>query len=461
MATKTARVLGWILAAGLLVDLASGGRAFGRQDPPTYTFRSARAAGGCDRVVGLLEAGGEVKEPGDGKVERLKMSVVCNFSFDERTLETPEIPEMPDGRVRSIRFYDRAEAVVRVEEDGVQPVLRPDRRLIVAETSGRSVTLFSPRGPLSRDELDLIDVLGNSLLLDRLLPAEPVAMGDSWKLPKDLVIAMLGLDEAAEADVEATLTEVTETAARFQLAGGVSGAISGVSSTIDLKGRYRFSRKAGRVDWLGLLVREQRGISHVKRGVDAVARLQLTVVPIDEPDHLSDAALAGLALEPLPERTLLVQEAADGAWNLTHDRTWHLTGAEPNSVVLKKVARGELIAQCNLSPLPARESAKQLSLADFQADVQRALGENFGEFVSASQQANAAGHRVYRVVVHGTVSELLIEWRYYLVTDEHGRRVAFAFTLVRELAEKLGDDDRQIVDSLRFREAQVAAKRDP
>ena len=35
------------------------------QAKPVYQFRSGRGVGDTDRVVGLLEAGGEVKEAGD------------------------------------------------------------------------------------------------------------------------------------------------------------------------------------------------------------------------------------------------------------------------------------------------------------------------------------------------------------------------------------------------------------
>ena len=75
--------------------------------------------------------------------------------------------------------YRRADAAIRIDKDGVKPTLTSNRCLVGVKVEGSTVTMFSPEGPLSRDELDLIDLQGNSLLLDRLLPLERVAIGDT------------------------------------------------------------------------------------------------------------------------------------------------------------------------------------------------------------------------------------------------------------------------------------------
>jgi len=46
--------------------------------------------------------------------------------------------------------------------------------------------------------------------------------------------------------------------------------------------------------------------------------------------------------------------------------------------------------------------------------------------------------------------ETAIEWRYYLVTNTAGRRVAFAFTVEGSLAKRLGDADRKMVNAVVF-----------
>jgi len=414
----------------------------------TCRFQSARAAGDCDYVEGLLEVGGEVEEVVDDKPTRLKMSVVCRFAYHERTTQAPGGDE---SVCRSVRHYQRLETVIKVGDDGVKPTLRPERQLIGVEAAGKQLSVFSPQGPLTADELELVDILCNSLLLDRLLPDGPVAVGQGWKVDEALLAALLGLDEVSEADVESILTEVDQAVARFQMAGRVLGKVEGVEAEIELKSKYRFDLRRQRVDWIGLLVREMRGPGHVSRGFDAVARLQMTIRPSQTPAELADAALQGLTLEPVPELLLLSYKSAEsGGWQLMHDRRWHVISEQSGLVILRMVRDGQLIAQCNISPVPAQPGTKEFTLAGFQADVRRALGENFGQFVSAKQYVNDASLRVYRVIAQGEVSELPIEWRYYLVTEESGRQMVFAFTVEQSLAAQLTPSDQQMVDSLRF-----------
>ena len=117
-----------------------------------------------------------------------------------------------------------------------------------------------------------------------------------------------------------------------------------------------------------------------------------------------------------------------------------------------------LMAQCNLASLADHDPGKLVSLAEFQEDVRRALDKSFGEFVEASESSNAAQYRIYRVVVHGTASDLAMRWIYYLVAEPQGRQVALTFTVEQKLAERFADADKPMVQSLRFAEAKGKEK---
>ena len=99
---------------------------------------------------------------------------------------------------------------------------------------------------------------------------------------------------------------------------------------------------------------------------------------------------------------------------------------------------------------PNREPDKLVSLEDFQADVQRALGKSFGEFVEASQSFNDAHCRMYRVVAEGTASDIPMRWLYYLVADPQGRQAAFTFAVERKVIDRFADADKPLVQSLQF-----------
>ena len=412
----------------------------------TYTFQSQRKPGQTDRVTVLLEVGGETKFTDDGKPQREKMSVLCNLDYHEKTLD---VPDNRDGTWRSVRDYTKAAGVVKVGGDEFKPTLRTDRHLICAEAVGQTTRLSSPLGKLLRTELEVIDVQANSLLLDRLLPEKPVAIGDTWKHSGELLAAMLGLDEVAKTDVQSRLKEATDTLARFEIEGKVEGAIHGVATKIEIKGKYRFDLRRNRVDWLGLLVKEDRQGSFVADGVDAVSRLQMTLNAAMEPESLAEAALAKLPLKSTPEVEMLTYESP-GGWQFNHDRRWYVYRDQHDVAVLRLLDRGTLTAQCNVSSLPQRAPDKLVSLEEFQADVRKALGKSFGEFVEAGQSVDDAKHRVLRVAVEGKASDIPIRWIYYHVADEQGRQTAFTFTVEKSLLERFAATDKPLVESLRF-----------
>jgi len=421
-------------------------------------LRSQRKPGETDRVVISLDAGGDTNYSAGGKPQHEKMGVQCNLDYLERTLESPAAA---DGMRRSVRDYQKVEAVVKIGDGRFQPALEERHHLIAVEAGKQSALLFSPQGNLTRDELDAIDVQANSLLLDRLLPETPVNVGDHWSHSPELMAALLGLDEVAKTTVESTLKQVTGGVARLEIAGQVEGAIYGVATKIEIKGRYRFLRQTRRIDWVGLLIKEERPGSFVDDGMDVVSRLQILVTPVEPPASLADAALAKLNLKPAAELTSLTYQSPNREWQCRHDRRWcvYRQGPKSSVAILRLMDRGMLVAQCNLASLADHAPGKLVPLAEFQGDVRRALGKSFGQFVEANEASPAAGYRMYRVVVDGTASDLTMRWIYYLVAEPQGRQAALTFTVEQKLAERFADADKPIVQSLRFAAVKEAEKK--
>ncbi|NUQ64657.1 MAG: hypothetical protein HUU20_19520 [Pirellulales bacterium] len=443
------------LGATLLVVLGTVAGANADSRAPTYSLHTRLAPGTVDRVQTKVEVGGDLTVVEDSKVKRLKMSVVANLGYHERFLLASA---GADGPLRSIRHYDQASAAIKIEDGGFQPVLSENRRLIGAQVDGAEAGLFSPRGPLTREELDLIDVQGSSLMLGRLLPDGPVAVGATWKHSEAVLAALLRLDEVGKADVQSTLASVKDGAALIEMSGKAEGAVNGVSTEIELKAKYQFHLKAGRITWLGLLIKENRSIGHVGTGLDVVARLQTTITPGAEAEQLSDTAIAGLPISPTPELMQLVHRSPDGKWEFAYDRRWFITAESADGLALRMVDRGELVAQCNVAAVGKAEPGKLVSLESFQKDIQRALGKNFGQFVKAAQRSNEAGYRVFRVEAQGEVEQLPILWIYHLVGHVDGRRVSFAFTMEGELFDRFALSDDEMVGALRFLDSEMAGQ---
>lgn len=418
-------------------------------------FKSSRVDGQIDRVRILLEAGGDVNYAEEGKPQQAKTSVNCQLEFLEKTLE------VAPGSARSIRDYQQTTAKVQIGQVKFQPTLKPEHRRVVAEGGEQKILLFSPDGNLSRDELDVIEIHADPLLLDRLLPDRAVSVGDRWEHSDQLMAAFLNLDEVGKTTVTSTLKEVNDRVARFELEGRVKGALHGIATSIEIKARYRFDRQRNRVDWLGMLVKEDRPSSFIDDGVALVSRLQLTITPADEPENLRAEALTKLQLQSRAPLAYLNYELA-GSCRTLHDRRWFVYHQRPKvaASVLRLVDRGALAGQCNFAILPDRSPERLVSMDEFQADVRRALGDSFGEFVEAGQSVNEAKCRVLRVVVHGKASELPIRWIYYHVADQEGHQAALTFTVEQRLLEQFADADKPMIAALKFNDLKAGEKRE-
>ncbi len=439
----------------LLVTAASSGLSAATKTG--YAFRSARQPGQIDHVAIDLKAAGQTQFADDGKPGHEELSLRCKLEYDEKTLD---FAARGDGACRSVRRYRKAAAVSTVGGEEFRPSLRSALRLICAEAHGPTVLLFAPAGALNRSELDLIEVQADSLLLDRLLPARRVVLGDQWPHRKQLLAALLGLDEVSKADVQSRLKEVTDIVARFEIHGHVEGAVHGAPTQIDLKGKYRFDLRSRRIDWLGLLIKEKRQSSLVADGLEVHSVLQVTVHPLAHAADLSAATLAKVAAQvrASPESTRLSYHSASGHWQFVYDRRWYVFRDQPEVAVLRLLDRGEVIAQCNVSSLPDRPADQLVGLSEFQDDVRRALDKDFGGFVEASQRVDPSEHRILRVVAEGKHSEIPIQWIYYHVADRQGRQVAFTFTVEKGLLDRFEDADQLFVRSLRFDRPPAATK---
>ena len=106
----------------------------------------------------------------NGKEKADKVGEQHKLTYSEKTLA------VAPGGAKSARFYEEVDCWRKIGDEGQKLLLPDSRRLIGADTTDQIAALFSPAGPLTQDEQIAIDVLGNSLLLDGLLPDKPVAV---------------------------------------------------------------------------------------------------------------------------------------------------------------------------------------------------------------------------------------------------------------------------------------------
>jgi hypothetical protein len=395
---------------------------------------------------------------GKGKAseQKLPLSVVAKLAYDERRLG--DASKTDAGAPLAIRYYDSAEAVIKVEAGGRAPKLSDDARLVVLGQSDRRPTLCGPGTPLSREQLDLIDVVGNPYSADRLLPTKPVAEGDSWANDATVMGPLLALDTVAVCEVKSVLEEFNADHAKVRFAGTVHGTVDGAATQQDVRGVYLVSRKLRRVSRLNLAIHETRAIGAATPGLDLVAKVQVTITPLKKSEHLGDDVVAKITRQNRSARPDLTFEAPTLGFRVRHDRAWYMTAEGREAVTFRRVDNGDLVAQCTLTVLPAKTEGRQTSLDQFQKDVTFNLGKSFGELVSARQWQNAAGLYCYEVVARGLVEELPVEWHYYLAAPQSGPRVSVVVTIEKPMVERLATADRDLVESLQMFPALTPAK---
>jgi len=413
----------------------------------TADLRPATKAGSFRQSKVIVEVEGKLKLNADGKeVKHLPLKVDGELNYVERVLS--QAKSWTD--VRLLRSYQSAQAKIRLHESDLTTELRPERRLIAVQSSTKDAVLFSPRGPLTREELDLIEMPASSLALEAILPSGATKIGGQWPLTDTVVSRLLNLEAVSQQDVTCTLDSAKDNVAIVSLSGKVAGAVGGVSSDIELKGKLNFDLTQRAVTWLTLAVKENRAIGHAQPGFDVLTKLRMVSAPTTAVDELGDKALTALSLQPDATQTLVDLNSDAGGFQLLHNRRWSVMLERGDLAVLRLVDRGDLIAQCNITPLAPLAKDQQLSMDGFQQDVKRVLGKNFEEMTEATEEVGENGLRALRIVVTGTVGELPIQWTYYHLSDDAGRRASLVFTLETSLLSRFGHIDRDLIANFRF-----------
>lgn len=412
-------------------------------------LKEDRAPNSPDRVEVLLEVGGEVTDMEDSKPRNLKMSVVGSLRYDEKLVAGASVRQV-------LRDYERAEATIKIEDGGLKPTLREERRMIQASLENDRLVLFSPKGSLTREELDLLDTPADTLLISSLLPDRAVDVGDQWPVPETILPAFLSIDVSNSSDVICELMAIDAKVAKIEFKGTVAGGVGGIATDLDVKGRYKFDRALRRITWLAMVVKEKRAAGHVTAGLNVAARVQMTIAPGVKDSRLDPISVRDQETSPSPEALDLAYQSRYGKWRFHHGRDWHVMHEATDGAALRLVGRGELIAQCNVSSLADAARGQSPTLEQFQNDIKTALGEPFQQFKRAttSKRESASSTDVltiHHVAAFGVASEVPVQWDYYLICDEaSGRQAVLAFTCEQDLVERLAEADRKIVNSFEF-----------
>ncbi|MDR2642931.1 MAG: hypothetical protein LBC74_09070 [Planctomycetaceae bacterium] len=415
----------------------------------SYLLKSSRRVGSVDLVETSLLVTGDVKQLGNEqqKTTTEKMEVVAGFRYEERIHKSPE----KSNPLVSVRQYNLAKAKMRIGKDFKTPELKDKTRTIVSQLEGDKVVLFSPNGALRGEELLLIeDLPGNTLTLDRLLPNKEVKIGESWQISDAELRSFLSIDAVTESRVEAVLTAVADNIAIIEIVGEVNGIYLGAETKMSVKAKYQFDLNIQRINWLGVLIQEDRSVSHVGPGFDLVAKLQINISPLGKPQVLTDEFMSEINVLADNKVLGLKYDGGKGAWRFAHDRNWYVFQDDSQTTVLRRLHYGELVAQCNIADMGKVDIKTMTTLDRFTKEISSGLGKNYKKVVAADQYTNDAGYQVYTVMIDGAVDDLPLRWIYNLLTAQDGRQTVVVFVIEAKMLKIFGDSDDMLLNTYRM-----------
>jgi hypothetical protein len=435
----------WALAAAVL----------GAGDAPQElaALRATARVGESVRVVVTLRAEGKfLEEAAQGAAEKAAPPQVRKIKVETRTEFAERVLAAAEGRAEWVaRWVFQASSALNGEIRTWATAIRPEVALLVAERRGEAVVVFSPAGPLTRSELEVVEAVGDPLALSGLLPVQPVKVGDRWRVGGDAARGLSGYDALAANALEASVESLDAAEAVLRVKGEVRGAVLGGAGTIACDGTLRFDRAAGQITRLELTRHETRKAGPVEEGLDIASTLTVERRAIATPAELGDAVVTALPGDRDPMRELLLLIAPGGKYVLQHDRDWHIYWDDSKLTVLKRLDHGEVVAQCNLNIGPKVPAGKHQDPDQFRDDIKHALGARFVQFMGVGEvEGDPAGGFRYKVAVQGRQGDVGILWDYYLIASPEGDQLLATFTHALAQSAAFGDQDLRLVASFRW-----------
>ncbi len=416
-------------------------------EPTAYRLAVAEDSTSCQVHRLVLEVQGHMKWKAAEQGERqTPVSIRGEQTYGERRLAAG-----PASGTLAARHYFAADVQFRVGNQSTENKLPEGRRLVLATLSPTGVTFISPQEPLTRTELDLLDVPGCSLALPGLLPQDEVEVGATWAVTGETLAKLLGLSHVSVTDVQGKFVRVEQNTAVIEYTGDISGRSDGAGTRIELQAKLNYDLTTRQIAWFTASMREKRDISDTQPGLDVLARLRMVsehhAAPVAE---LSDAAVAPLAELSAVSTPLVRTISREGGVSILHDPDWRVIVDRHDVLIMRLFDEARLIAQVVITPLADGPPGKHLGLRPFEEEALLALKAHAGQIVESAEGKSEDGLTVLRVTAAGVVSEVSMQWVYYHVSDDTGRRAGLTFTVQTDLIDQFAERDRAMVENFVF-----------
>jgi hypothetical protein len=256
------------------------------------------------------------------------------LEYDERVLDSG-----PDGTVRkTLRICRRTDFHRTVGDRPQESTLRPAvRRLVLLRHNNQEVP-FSPDGPLTWGEIDLIRTDVFTPALTGLLGDREMRVGDRWNATTAAIQELTDMERLEDGRLECQLESVGikdgGRQARVAFRGTVRGTNEDGPNRQQLEGFLLFDLESNYLSYLyvkgisSMLDRDGKEVGRVE------GRFVLSRKPLDRCPELSDEAVKGTTLEPNDANTLLLYDNPDLGVRFLHPRRWKVAEVRGSQVAL-------------------------------------------------------------------------------------------------------------------------------
>ncbi|MDA0659705.1 MAG: hypothetical protein O2931_06760 [Planctomycetota bacterium] len=420
----------------ILLLVQAVGRSQAIHRPPTDTESS--------RQVQVVVDGQGAMSPRAGiQSDDVPLKIHAKFSYLERRIACPE------GDLAA-RWYKQAKAEIHAGQRLQTPSLAADHLGIAFQrVTGRSMIYSFQGSPLYQEERDLLEIPAPSILLERLLPQDPVEVTGTWSLNDEDVANLFNLDAVSQQSLKAEFLRLEKGMAICQFAGSITGMSEQVLSKHEIEAKFNVDIETQTVSWLAMIVRETRTESALRPGFSMTAKVRVRREVAANPAELATDQVSGLQTRTQEPQIAFLPTNRE--YELLHDPKWIVTQDRREKTTLEFIDQSASVAQCSVTPLPDLPIGKTVSLSDFRQDIESAIGNNLHQLVD-TRESSDEHLSLIRVVATGRAQTVPIQWIYYHTTSPEGRRAVVVFTLKQEDAEKFGTTDLELIKGLRFRE---------
>ena len=429
-----------VVALGI-VALASG---TGLAEP--VLLRETSKEGECRRVVIQTTLSGNLKVAREDKTVPVPVKASNDHDFVERVMAIDKSLVK-----KTARYYEIARSSAQVQSDKIERSLRPDRRRIIAQRIGEGFLAYSPAGPLTQEEREVVSEHFDTLHLTGVLSDKETQPGDKWKISNGVAQSLCLFDGLISQDLEATLESVNAGVALIRMRGTAKGIENGAMASLVVDASVEFNVSAGRitgVNWKQSDKRDQGPVSPAAElEIQTVLKRELLAA---EPKELSNAALIGVPAEDDPPGVVkqLSHVDARGRYRLAYVRDWHIVGQTEHHLVMRLLDRGDFVAQMTMTMWKNAGAGKHMTPDEFQKIVSASPGWSMEQVVDHGEVPGDADRWAYRVTARGELDGAKVTQNFFLIANAAGDQMIVTFTMKPANAARLGAKDLAIVNAV-------------